>query len=124
MMPELTVRIPYFSKVSKNHCFAGGDRRRGYIRDVQDWCEAAAWVIRADMNVRMLEFKPPIVLDIRCHFPRQRGRRPDAANFREVIQDVVEKVIEIDDTYFSGTDTGVWGVDPGRAHFEITIRSE
>lgn len=123
-MPELTVLLPYNSKVSKNHCFIAGDRRRGYIRDVRDWCEAMGWVIRADIGYHMLEFKPPIVLDICCHFPRQRGRRPDAANFRAVIQDVVSAVIGIDDVHFSGADTGVWGVDPDRALFEITIRSE
>ena len=119
---ELFVRIPYNSRVSKNQCFIAGDRRRGYVRDVRDWCEAAGRIIRSDVNTRMLEFKPPIVLDIRCHFPKQKGRRPDAANFREVIQDVVSAAIGIDDTHFSGTDSGVWGVDPKDACFEITVK--
>ncbi|MFH1634879.1 MAG: hypothetical protein ABIG63_12860 [Chloroflexota bacterium] len=121
-MSELTIKIPYLSTVSKNHCFIAGDRRRGYVRDVRDWCEAMGWIIRADINLRMLEFKPPIVLDICCYFPKQRGRRPDAANFRAVIQDVVAKVVGIDDSHFSGTDTGVWGIAPRKACFEITIR--
>lgn len=127
-MPELTIHIPYHPKVSKNHCFIAGDRRRGYVSELRGtkriigWCEAADLIIRSEMNSRGLKFKPPVVLDIRCHFPKQRGRRPDVANFRAVIQDVVAKAVGIDDTYFSGADTGIWGVDPRKAGFEITIK--
>ena len=123
-MSEMIVYIPYESRISKNHCFIAGDRRRGYVAAVRKWAATAALIIRAEKNRLGLEFKPPITLDIHCLFPRQRGRRPDVANFRAVIQDVVAKALEIDDVHFSGTDSGRWGVEPSRAGFELTIRSE
>jgi len=61
--------------------------------------EQLAWIVRTQMRVADVEFKPPVVVRIDGMFENKRST-PDVHNLRKVVDDAVSEGLGIDDRHF------------------------
>lgn len=104
-MTKFTVQMPYHPDVSINHCY-GQNRGRKYMKPhVRDWQVILAAKVANELIDNEICPQPgqEVRLRIDCHFPKQRGRKPDPDNFIKVAQDAIAGAMRIDDhTFLSG----------------------
>lgn len=114
--PRIVMEMEYLPDCSKNSY----KLRDGTIkRQVREWMEQMAFMIRALKNSASLEFKPPVTVKIDGVFKDKRSM-PDCQNFVEIISDSIEDALGINDQLFK-IETGLPQVgDDVKLIIEIT----
>ena len=95
------VEMEYLPECSKNRY----KLRNGVIKkQVRDWMECLAWIIRALVNGADLKFSPPVKVRIDGVFKDKRSM-PDLHNWIIIVCDAVEDALGINDQLYE-TETG------------------
>ena len=109
--PAITVEMEYLPECSKNSY----KLRNGVIKkQVRDWMEQLAWMVKVLMNSARLTFKLPVKIMLAGEFKDNRSC-PDLHNMILVICDAVANGLGMDDRYFEvevGVSKVVKGCEP------------
>lgn len=116
--PSIMIEMEYLPECSKNRY----KLRDGTIkRQVREWMDCLAFMVRALKNSANLDFKPPVTVRIDGVF-KDRRSMPDCQNFVDIVSDSVEEALGINDQLFK-VETGLPQVGED-VKLVITIRGE
>jgi len=87
------------SQLSVNHYLGKSGKRFWVKKDVQQWMDELAWMVRVTAKSTGIELKPPVKVFISGVFKDGRSQ-PDLDNLGKVCLDSVSAGLGIDDKYF------------------------